>query len=198
MDFHNPEDGSVRLGFQLQGDDLPQAMTVIHARALIHTDKTRRTAGRVTRRDSKQRRLSLTTLTTVRRSPIWRYYGGARRQKSAGTISHRESLCRTGSLRASMTASRYQAIRPISGRQPIVPQPGHLEEQGFGASIEANFIIGSQVRLHRVTNACPQAYFGMILARISGGIRVLNRIRLWAVVAHGKRGGGSCSLGWPW
>ncbi len=75
---------------------------------------------------------------------------------------------------------------------------GHLEEQGFGASIEANFIIGSQVRLHRVTNACPQAYFGMILARISGGIRILNRIRLWAVVAHGKRGGGSCSLAWPW
>ena len=68
----------------------------------------------------------------------------------------------------------------------------------WGASIEANFIVGSQVRLHRVTNACPQAYFGMILARISGGIRILNRIRLWAVVAHGKRGGGSCSLGWPW
>ena len=69
---------------------------------------------------------------------------------------------------------------------------------GFGASIEANFIVGSQVRLHRVTNACPQAYFGMILARISGGFRILNRIRLWAVVAHGKRGGGSCSLAWPW
>ena len=75
---------------------------------------------------------------------------------------------------------------------------GHLEERVFWASIEANFIVGSQVRLHRVTNACPQAYFGMILARISGGIRILNRIRLWAVVAHGKRGGGSCSLGWPW
>ena len=69
---------------------------------------------------------------------------------------------------------------------------------GFWASIEANFIVGSQVRLHRVTHACPQAYFGMILARISGGIRILNRIRLWTVVAHGKRGGGSCSLGWPW
>ena len=77
-------------------------------------------------------------------------------------------------------------------------QYGHLEERGFGASIEANFIVGSQVRLHRVTNACPQAYFSMILARISGGFRILNRIRLWAVVAHGKRGGGSCSLGWPW
>ena len=75
---------------------------------------------------------------------------------------------------------------------------GHLEERVLGASIEANFIVGSQVRLHRVTNACPQAYFGMILARISGGFRILNRIRLWAVVAHGKRGGGSCSLGWPW
>ena len=75
---------------------------------------------------------------------------------------------------------------------------GHLEERVFWASIEANFIVGSQVRLHRVTHACPQAYFGMILARISGGIRILNRIRLWAVVAHGKRGGGSCSLGWPW
>ena len=68
----------------------------------------------------------------------------------------------------------------------------------LGASIEANFIVVSQVRLHRVTHACPQAYFGMILARISGGIRILNRIRLWTVVAHGKRGGGSCSLGWPW
>ena len=75
---------------------------------------------------------------------------------------------------------------------------GHLEERVFWASIEANFIVVSQVRLHRVTHACPQAYFGMILARISGGIRILNRIRLWAVVAHGKRGGGSCSLGWPW
>ena len=63
---------------------------------------------------------------------------------------------------------------------------GHLEERVLGASIEANFIVGSQVRLHRVTNACPQAYFGMILARISGGFRILNRIRLWAVVAHGK------------
>ena len=72
-------------------------------------------------------------------------------------------------------------------------------KNGFlGASIEANFIVGSQVRLHRVTHACPQAYFGMILARISGGIRILNRIRLWDVVAHGKRGGGSCSLAWPW
>ena len=71
-------------------------------------------------------------------------------------------------------------------------------KNGFWASIEANFIVGSQVRLHRVTHACPQAYFGMILARISGGIRILNRIRLWAVVAHGKRGGGSCSLAWPW
>ena len=75
---------------------------------------------------------------------------------------------------------------------------GHLEERVLGASIEANFIVGSQVRLHRVTHACPQAYLGMILARISGGFRILNRIRLWAVVAHGKRGGGSCSLGWPW
>ena len=75
---------------------------------------------------------------------------------------------------------------------------GHLEERVFWASIEANFIVVSQVRLHRVTHACPQAYFGMILARISGGIRILNRIRLWTVVAHGKRGGGSCSLGWPW
>ena len=77
---------------------------------------------------------------------------------------------------------------------------GHLEERVLGASIEANFIVGSQVRLHRVTHACPQAYFGMILARISGGIQILNRIRLWAVVAHGKRGGGSCSLSlaWPW
>ena len=75
---------------------------------------------------------------------------------------------------------------------------GHLEERVLGASIAANFIVGSQVRLHRVTNACPQAYLGMILARISGGFRILNRIRLWAVVAHGKRGGGSCSLGWPW
>ncbi len=37
---------------------------------------------------------------------------------------------------------------------------GHLEERGFGASIEADFIVGSQVRLHRATNACPQAYFG--------------------------------------
>ena len=75
----------------------------------------------------------------------------------------------------------------------VSEQSGHLEERGLGASIEANFIVGSQVRLHRVTNACPQAYLGMILARISGGIRILNRIRLWAVVAHGKRGGGSCS-----
>ena len=32
---------------------------------------------------------------------------------------------------------------------------GHLEERGFWASIEANFIVGSQVRLHRATNACP-------------------------------------------
>ena len=63
---------------------------------------------------------------------------------------------------------------------------GHLEERGFGASIETNFIVGSQVRLHRVANACPQAYFSMILARISGGFRILDRIRLWAVVAHGK------------
>ena len=39
---------------------------------------------------------------------------------------------------------------------------------GFGASIEANFIVGSQVRQHKATHACPQAYFGMILARISG------------------------------
>ena len=30
---------------------------------------------------------------------------------------------------------------------------GHLEERVLGASIEANFIVGSQVRLHRVTNA---------------------------------------------
>ena len=79
-----------------------------------------------------------------------------------------------------------------------VLEDGHLEERVLGASIEANFIVGSQVRLHRVTHACPQAYFGMILARISGGIRILNRIRLWAVVAHGKRGGGSCRLAWPW
>ena len=84
-------------------------------------------------------------------------------------------------------------VRPVQ-----VEKPGHLEERVFWASIEANFIVVSQVRLHRVTHACPQAYFGMILARISGGIRILNRIRLWTVVAHGKRGGGSCSLGWPW
>ena len=90
--------------------------------------------------------------------------------------------------------SVFETARCIRRR----PKYGHLEERGFGASIEANFIVGSQVRLHRVTNACPQAYFGMILARISGGFRILNRIRLWAVVAHGKRGGGSCSLAWPW
>ena len=63
---------------------------------------------------------------------------------------------------------------------------GHFEERGFWASIEANFIVGSQVRQHKETNACPQAYFGMILARISGGCRILDKIRLWAVVAHGK------------
>ena len=89
--------------------------------------------------------------------------------------------------------ARQEAIKRIMGAES-----GHLEERVFWASIEANFIVVSQVRLHRVTHACPQAYFGMILARISGGIRILNRIRLWTVVAHGKRGGGSCSLGWPW
>ena len=90
------------------------------------------------------------------------------------------------------------AGRIAKGVRTKFSEIGHLEERVLGASIEANFIVGSQVRLHRVTHACPQAYFGMILARISGGIRILNRIRLWAVVAHGKRGGGSCSLGWPW
>ena len=75
--------------------------------------------------------------------------------------------------------------------------------QEFWASIEADFIVNSQVRQHRAKNACPQAYFGMILARISGGFRILNRIRLRPVVAHGKRGGGSCRSGchgdpaWP-
>ncbi len=46
--------------------------------------------------------------------------------------------------------------------QWAIIEPGHLEERVFWASIEANFIVGSQVRLHRVTNSCPQAYFGMI------------------------------------
>ena len=41
---------------------------------------------------------------------------------------------------------------------------GHLEERGFGASIETNFIVGSQIRQHKATNACAQAYFGMIWA----------------------------------
>ncbi len=63
---------------------------------------------------------------------------------------------------------------------------GHLEERGFGASIEADFIVGSQVRLHRATHACPQAYFGMILARISGGFWILGGVRLRPVVAHGN------------
>ena len=103
-----------------------------------------------------------------------------------GYISERQ--LQSTDVRLSELNEQTQAIR----------ERGHLEERVLGASIEANFIVGSQVRLHRVTNACPQAYFGMILARISGGFRILNRIRLWAVVAHGKRGGGSCSLGWPW
>ena len=91
-----------------------------------------------------------------------------------GYISERQ--LQSTDVRLSELNEQTQAIR----------ERGHLEERVLGASIEANFIVGSQVRLHRVTNACPQAYFGMILARISGGIRILNRIRLWAVVAHGK------------
>ena len=53
---------------------------------------------------------------------------------------------------------RVDDRRVVSGIILVIKN-GHLEERGFGAII--------------ATNVCPQAYFGMILVRISGGFRCI-------------------------